>query len=147
MQTRPQSSSFGHIATPSNANKALLMLSLRCLSAESLPRHVLVITGGKGLLADEEQRLFKLRQEKEEQVQREISKQRQMFEREAKDGQLDKLCATPFGVDVVGITEFIALTGALVGGTPSALDWPQWQMGSDMPSIQSAAYVFIRIPF
>lgn len=73
-------------------------------------------TGGKGLLADEEQRLFRLRQEKEEQVQREISKQRQMFEREAKDGQLDKLCATPFGVDVVGITEFIALTGALVGG-------------------------------
>lgn len=28
----------------------------------------------------------------------------------------DQLCATPFGVDVVGITEFIALTGALVGG-------------------------------
>ncbi len=77
--------------------------------------------GGKGLLADEEQRLFKLRQEKEEQVQREITKQRQMFEREAKDGQLDKLCATPFGVDVVGITEFIALTGALVGGTLPAL--------------------------
>lgn len=73
-------------------------------------------TGGKGLLAEEEQRLVQLRQEKEEQVQREITKQRQMFEREAKNGQLDKLCATPFGVDVVGITEFIALTGALVGG-------------------------------
>ena len=28
----------------------------------------------------------------------------------------DKLCATPFGVDVVGITEAIALIGALVGG-------------------------------
>ena len=97
------------------------MFSLRCLSAESLPRHLSITTGGKGLLADEEQRLFKLRQEKEEQVQREISKQRQMFEREAKDGQLDKLCATPFGVDVVGITEFIALTGALVGGTFSPL--------------------------
>lgn len=27
-----------------------------------------------------------------------------------------RLCATPFGVDVVGITEFIALLGALVGG-------------------------------
>lgn len=73
-------------------------------------------TGGKGLLADEEQRLIQLRQEKEEQVQREITKQRQLFEKEAKEGQLDKLCATPFGVDVVGITEFIALTGALVGG-------------------------------
>lgn len=82
--------------------------------------HVTLITGGKGLLADEEQRLFKLRQEKEEQVQREIFKQRQMFEREARDGQLDKLCATPFGVDVVGITELIALTGALVGGKPLA---------------------------
>ena len=50
-------------------------------------------------------------------MQKEITKQRQMFEREAREGQLDKLCATPFGVDVVGITEFIALTGALVGGT------------------------------
>jgi hypothetical protein len=28
----------------------------------------------------------------------------------------DQLCATPFGVDVVGITELVALTGALVGG-------------------------------
>jgi hypothetical protein len=26
------------------------------------------------------------------------------------------LCVTPFGVDIVGITEFIALVGALVGG-------------------------------
>ncbi len=120
------------------------MFSLRCLSAESLPGHLSIITGGKGLLADEEQRLFKLRQEKEEQVQREISKQRQMFEREAKDGQLDKLCATPFGVDVVGITEFIALTGALVGGTPSALHCTQWQIHSDMPSVHLAAYTLIR---
>lgn len=30
--------------------------------------------------------------------------------------QAGKLCATPFGVDIVGITEFIALVGALVGG-------------------------------
>lgn len=75
------------------------------------------LLGGKGPLAEEEERLFKLRQEKEELVQKEITKQRQMFEREAREGQLDKLCATPFGVDVVGITEFIALTGALVGGT------------------------------
>jgi hypothetical protein len=26
------------------------------------------------------------------------------------------LCATPFGIDIVGITEFVALVGALVGG-------------------------------
>lgn len=30
--------------------------------------------------------------------------------------QTGKLCATPFGVDVVGITELTALIGALVGG-------------------------------
>lgn len=30
--------------------------------------------------------------------------------------QIGKLCATPFGIDIVGITEFIALVGALVGG-------------------------------
>ena len=30
----------------------------------------------------------------------------------------EPLCATPFGVDVEGITEFVALTGALVGGAP-----------------------------
>jgi hypothetical protein len=30
--------------------------------------------------------------------------------------QIGKLCATPFGIDIVGITEFIALAGALVGG-------------------------------
>ncbi len=30
--------------------------------------------------------------------------------------QIGKLCATPFGIDVVGITELIALVGALVGG-------------------------------
>ena len=29
---------------------------------------------------------------------------------------MGKLCATPFGIDVVGITEVIAITGALVGG-------------------------------
>ena len=72
--------------------------------------------GGKGFLAEEEEKLVKLRQEKEEEVTREIQKQRQQLEQEARAGQLDKLWATPFGVDVVGITEFIALTGALVGG-------------------------------
>ena len=77
---------------------------------------VALFAGGKGFLADEEERLVKLRQEKEEEVSREIQKQRLQLEKEAKAGQLDKLCATPFGVDVVGITEFIALTGALVGG-------------------------------
>jgi hypothetical protein len=30
--------------------------------------------------------------------------------------QIGKLCATPYGIDIVGITEFVALVGALVGG-------------------------------
>ncbi len=30
--------------------------------------------------------------------------------------QEGKLCATPFGIDVVGITEVVAVAGALVGG-------------------------------
>lgn len=33
--------------------------------------------------------------------------------------QVGKLCATPYGVDIVGITEAIALVGALVGGYTS----------------------------
>ena len=103
VQNAASCTSFGSSLEPSNAVCADCTRS--CLS------------GGKGPLAEEEERLFKLRQEKEELVQKEITKQRQMFEREAREGQLDKLCATPFGVDVVGITEFIALTGALVGGT------------------------------
>ena len=37
-------------------------------------------------------------------------------QKEGRMTQSGKLCATPFGVDVVGITELIALTGALVGG-------------------------------
>ena len=38
------------------------------------------------------------------------------MEREARASSAGKLCATPFGIDIVGITEFIALVGALVGG-------------------------------
>jgi hypothetical protein len=37
-------------------------------------------------------------------------------EAEASRSASGKLCATPFGIDVVGITEAIALVGALVGG-------------------------------
>lgn len=38
--------------------------------------------------------------------------------RETISAENGRLCATPFGVDVVGITEVVALTGALVGGVP-----------------------------
>lgn len=100
--------------------------------------------GGKGLLADEEQRLIKLRQEKEEEVTQEIRKQRQLFEKEARAGQLDKLCATPFGVDVVGITEFIALTGALVGGVTASFllsAWPVHVLHLLWQDVQSSEYL------
>lgn len=72
--------------------------------------------GAKGLLAEEEERLFRLRQEIEGEAQRELNLARQELEASSRETQAGKLCATPFGVDVVGITEFIALTGALVGG-------------------------------
>ncbi|KAK9820407.1 hypothetical protein WJX72_010010 [[Myrmecia] bisecta] len=76
-------------------------------------------TGAKGPLAEEEERLFKLRQKAETEVQNELNRARTELEAEGRLTQMGKLCATPFGVDVVGITEFIALTGALVGGFTS----------------------------
>lgn len=73
-------------------------------------------TGARGLLAEEEERLFKLRQEIEGEARQELDRARLELEEEGRATASGKLCATPFGVDVVGITEFIALTGALVGG-------------------------------
>lgn len=68
------------------------------------------------MLAEEEERLFKLRQEIEGEARQELDRARVELEAEGRTTQVGKLCATPFGVDVVGIAEFIALTGALVGG-------------------------------
>ncbi len=60
------------------------------------------------------------------QVVAELNRARTELETEGRATQLGKLCATPFGVDIVGITEFVALIGALVGGKPydliSAMD-------------------------
>lgn len=67
---------------------------------------------------EEEARLFKLRQEIEGEARDELQRARMQLEDEARTSSSGKLCATPFGVDVVGITEVIALTGALVGGVP-----------------------------
>ena len=50
------------------------------------------------------------------QVVAELNRARSELETEGRLTQLGKLCATPFGIDVVGITEFVALIGALVGG-------------------------------
>ena len=76
-----------------------------------------ILAGAKGILAEEEERLLKLRQEIEGEARQELDRARAELEAEGRTSQAGKLCATPFGVDVVGITELIALTGALVGGT------------------------------
>lgn len=76
----------------------------------------LTATGATGLLRDEEERLFKLRVEKEEEVRAELDRAREELEQEGRTTMVGKLCATPFGIDIVGITEFVALVGALVGG-------------------------------
>lgn len=49
-------------------------------------------------------------------ARQELDRARVELEAEGRESMSGKLCATPFGVDVVGITEFVALTGALVGG-------------------------------
>ncbi len=53
------------------------------------------------------------------QVRAELDRARVDLEQEGRSTQIGKLCATPFGVDIVGITEFVALVGALVGGEVS----------------------------
>lgn len=50
------------------------------------------------------------------QVRAELDRARVDLEQEGRSTQIGKLCATPFGVDIVGITELVALIGALVGG-------------------------------
>ncbi|KIZ06832.1 hypothetical protein MNEG_1119 [Monoraphidium neglectum] len=89
------------------------------LAAASVPADAtpyLLSTGAKGLLAEEEARLLQLRKELEAQVRKEIELERAAAEKDAQSSAVGKLCATPYGVDIVGITEFIALVGALVGG-------------------------------
>ena len=81
----------------------------------------LLSTGGHGIIAEEEAKLLQLRQELEAQVRKEIEAERAALEAQALasqggGGAPATLCATPFGIDVVGITEFVALVGALVGG-------------------------------
>ncbi|PSC69769.1 FLUORESCENT IN BLUE chloroplastic [Micractinium conductrix] len=70
-------------------------------------------TGARGPLAAEEERVFRLIEEREQEVRSEYE---QELRRARETAPEDQLCATPYGIDVVGITEFIALTGALVGG-------------------------------
>eukprot|EP00210_Caulerpa_lentillifera_P005303 g5067.t1 len=83
---------------------SILSTSL-CLNNRSEAGPFLKETGGRGPLAEEEARLLEIRVRKEKE-----------FDEEVVNSKEGKFCATPFGIDVVGITEFIALIGALVGG-------------------------------
>jgi hypothetical protein len=67
----------------------------------------------RGILATEERELYKLRLEKEGEARRELELVREEFEVETRNTQNGKLCATPFGIDIVGITEAIALVGGV----------------------------------
>lgn len=89
-----------------------LVLTPPSLAAESF----LKSTGARGILAEEEAELLKLRQIEEGKVRQELEQAKVEFEEETNRTKAGQFCATPFGIDVVGITEFIALTGALVGG-------------------------------
>lgn len=75
------------------------------------------------MLADEEAQLLKLREEKEAVIRQELARARAELEAQGAETGAGKLCATPFGIDVVGITEAIALTGALVGGMVMVVVW------------------------
>jgi tetratricopeptide (TPR) repeat protein len=102
------------------AAAALVLAAAPPAGAEGQP--FLKRTGARGLLAAEEETLFRLREAKEAEVRAELGALRDEAEEEARrsfleaNAQRPTLCATPFGVDVVGISEFVALTGALVGG-------------------------------
>ncbi|EFJ51373.1 hypothetical protein VOLCADRAFT_87597 [Volvox carteri f. nagariensis] len=94
----------------------VVSLGLTIATAPAMAEAFLSSTGARGLLAEEEEKLYKLRIEKETVAREQLLAERQKLEEEVKQTQAGKLCATPFGVDVVGITELVALIGALVGG-------------------------------
>ena len=60
--------------------------------------------------------MIKLRQEKEGAALKTLEEELVVLTEETKESQNGKLCGTPFGVDVVGISETVALLGALIGG-------------------------------
>ena len=86
-------------------------------AARTIRAPFLSATGARGLLVEEETRLYELRLRAEGEVAAELDRARLDLETESRaPGASVKLCATPFGIDVVGITELLALVGALVGG-------------------------------
>ena len=67
-------------------------------------RHVM-LAGAKGIIAEEEARLVRLRQEIEGEAREELQRARESLEAEGRNSASGKLCATPFGIDVVGISQ------------------------------------------
>ena len=53
---------------------------------------------------------------RERELADDVTRARAAVEAESARTSAGKLCATPFGIDVVGITEAVALLGAVVGG-------------------------------
>ena len=69
-------------------------------------------------LRAEEAKALELRREKEGEAQEELNKFREESEAQSRQQVLagKTLCVTPFGIDIVGITEFVALAGAVASG-------------------------------
>lgn len=60
---------------------------------------------------------MELREEKEAEARARLDEVENEVRQEIKQSKDDgKLCATPFGIDIVGISEALALVGAIVGG-------------------------------
>ena len=69
-------------------------------------------------LREEEAKAIELRYLKEGEAQAEFNKLREEGESKSREQVLagKTLCVTPFGIDIVGITEFVALAGATASG-------------------------------
>ena len=69
-------------------------------------------------LREEEAKAIELRRLRESEAQDELERLREKEEAKSREQVLagKTLCVTPFGIDVVGITEFVALAGAVASG-------------------------------
>jgi hypothetical protein len=109
--------------------------------SSSCPQKPRFTSARSGILAEEEERLYRLRQDLEGEARARLFEEKAKLEEESRSTQVraglalrafpvgfcmthdsltivyamllcaqaGKLCATPFGVDIVGITEFVAL--------------------------------------
>ncbi|KAK3240690.1 hypothetical protein CYMTET_49485 [Cymbomonas tetramitiformis] len=106
--TRENDSTFGRRQALESISGAFVasLLFPESAFAESLTQNL----RAEGLKAEA------ARAQAEAEARIELDRRREEDEARAKESQGDLLCATPYGVDVVGITQTIGLTGALVAG-------------------------------